>query len=78
MKEKLAAEIFIGTLKIKIYKHMQAVSKNVYFDVLNDIFDKYNNTYHQTIKMKPIHVKSDSFGILILVKKILNFKLVIM
>ena len=78
MKEKLAAEIFIGTLKIKIYKHMQAVSKNVYFDVLNDIFDKYNNTYHQTIKMKPIHVKSDSFAILILVKKILNFKLVIM
>ena len=78
MKEKLAAEIFIGTLKIKIYKHMQAVSKNVYFDVLNDIFDKYNNTNHQTIKMKPIHVKSDSFAILILVKKILNFKLVIM
>ena len=78
MKEKLAAEIFIGTLKIKIYKHMQAVSKNVYFDVLNDIFDKYNNTYHETIKMKPIHVKSDSFAILILVKKILNFKLVIM
>ena len=78
MKEKLAAEIFIGTLKIKIYKHMQAVSKNVYFDVLNDIFDKYNNTYHQTIKMKPIHVKSDSFAILILVKKILNFKLVVM
>ena len=78
MKEKLAAEIFIGTLKIKIYKHMQAVSKNVYFDVLNDIFDKDNNTYHQTIKMKPIHVKSDSFAILILVKKILNFKLVIM
>ena len=78
MKEKLAAEIFIGTLKIKIYKHMQAVSKNVYFDVLNDIFDKYNNTYHQTIKMKPIHVKSDSFAILILVKKIQNFKLVIM
>ena len=78
MKEKLAAEIFIGTLKIKIYKHMQAVSKNVSFDVLNDIFDKDNNTYHQTIKMKPIHVKSDSFAILILVKKILNFKLVIM
>ena len=76
-KNTVAAERFIGTLKNKIYKHI-AVSKNVYFDVLNDIFDKYNNTYHQTIKMKPIHVKSCSFAMLILVKKILNFKMVIM
>ena len=29
--------------KIKIYKHITAVSKNVYFDVLNNIIDKYNN-----------------------------------
>ena len=35
---------------------MTAVSKNVYFDVLNDIVDEYNNTYHRTIKMKPIDV----------------------
>ena len=41
---------------------MTAVSKNVYFDVLNDIADKYNNTYHRTIKMKPIYVKSDSYA----------------
>ena len=41
---------------------MAAISKNVYFDVLNDIVDKYNNTYHKTIKMKPIYVKSDSFA----------------
>ena len=40
---------------------MTAVSKNVYFDVLNDIVDEYNNTYHSTIKMKPIDVKSNSF-----------------
>ena len=40
---------------------MTAISKNVYFDVLDDIVDKYNNTYHRTIKMKPI-VKSDSFA----------------
>ena len=39
---------------------MTAVSKNVYFDVLDDIVDKYNNTYHKTIKMKPIDVKNDS------------------
>ena len=41
---------------------MTAVSKNVYFNVLDDIADKYNNTYHKTIKMKPIDVKSDYFA----------------
>ena len=40
---------------------MTAISKNGYFDVLNDIIDKYNKTYHRTIKMKPIDVKNDSF-----------------
>ena len=64
-------ERFIRTLENKISKHMTAVSKNVYIDVLDDIVDKYNNTYivdkynntyHRTIKMKPIDVKSDSFA----------------
>ena len=41
---------------------MTAISKNVYFDVLDDIVDKYNNTYHNTIKMNPIDVKSDFFA----------------
>ena len=41
---------------------MTANSENVYFNVLNDIVDEYNNTYHKTIKMKPIDVKSDSFA----------------
>ena len=36
------------------------VSKNVYFDVLDDIVDKYNNIYHRTIKIKPIDIKSSS------------------
>ena len=35
---------------------------NVYFDVLDDIVDKYNNTYHRNIKMKPIDVKSDFYS----------------
>ena len=56
------AERFIRTLQNKIDKHMTAISKNVYFDVLNDIVDEYNNTYHKTIKMKPIDVTSDSFA----------------
>ena len=41
---------------------MTAVSKNVYFNVLDDIVDEYNNTYHKTIEMKPIYIKNDSFG----------------
>ena len=41
---------------------MTSVSKNVYFDVLDDIVEKYNNTYHRTIKMKPIDLKSDSYA----------------
>ena len=56
------AERFIRTLKNKIYKHITAVSKNVYFDALNNIIDKYNNTYHSTIEMKPVDVKSNSYA----------------
>ena len=41
---------------------MTAVSKNVYFNVLNDILDEYNNTYHRILKMKPIDVKNDYFA----------------
>ena len=40
---------------------MTAISKNVYFDVLGDVVNKYNNTVHRTIKMKPINVTDDSF-----------------
>ena len=46
------------TLKSKIYKYMTSISKNVYIDKLDDIVNKYNNTCHRTIKMKPFHVKS--------------------
>ena len=55
----LIAERFIKTMKNKIFKHMTAVSKYIYFDVLDDIVDRYNNTVHRTIKMKPIDVTSD-------------------
>ena len=41
---------------------MTAISKNVYFDALNDIVGEYNNEYHKTIKMKPTDVKNDSFA----------------
>ena len=60
--KSVVAEIFIRNLKNKLFKHMTAVSKNVYFDVLDDIVNKYNNTVHKTIKMKPIDVTSDSYA----------------
>ena len=41
---------------------MTAISKNSYFDVLHDIVDKYNNTVHKSIKMKPIEVTSDYYA----------------
>ena len=58
--KSVVAERFIRTLKNKIFKHMAAISKNIYFDLLDDIFNKYNNTVHRTIKMKPVDVTSDS------------------
>ena len=58
--KSVVAERFIRTLKYKVFKHTTAISKNVYFDVL-DIVNKYNNTVHKTIKMKPIDVTDDSF-----------------
>ena len=59
--KSVVAEIFIRTLKNKIYKYMTAVSKNVYFDVLDDFVDKYSNTYHNRNKMIPVNVKSGSY-----------------
>ena len=50
--ESVAAERFIKTLKNKIYKRMTAISENVYYDLLDDIVDTYNNTWYSTIKMK--------------------------
>ena len=59
MKENLFfAERIITTVKNKIFKHITAVSKNVYFDVLDNIVNKYNNTAHRSIKMEPIDVTS--------------------
>ena len=58
--KSVVAERFIRTLKNKIYKYMTAISKNVYINKLDDIIDEYNNTYHETIKMKPIDVKDNT------------------
>ena len=60
--KSVVAERFIRTLKNRIFKHMTTISKNVYFDVLDNIVNKYKNTVHKTIKMKPIDVTSDSYA----------------
>ena len=59
--KSVVAERFIRTLKTKIFKYMMAISKNVYIDKLDDIVNKYNNTYHTTIKMKPFDVKNNTY-----------------
>ena len=60
--KSVVTERFIKTLKNKIFKHITAVSKNVYFDVLDDTVDNNNNTFHRIIGMKPIDVKSDCYA----------------
>ena len=57
--KSVVAERFIRTLKNKLYKHMTATGKKVYYDLLDDVANKYNNTWHNSVKMKPIDVKVD-------------------
>ena len=57
--KSVVVERFIRTLKNKLYKHITATNKNVYYNVLNDIVSEYNNTKHSTIKMKPINFKNN-------------------
>ena len=47
-RKYVIAEIFIETLNNKTYKYMTSISKNVYIDKLDDLVNKYNNTYNST------------------------------
>ena len=72
----VVAERFIKTLKIKIYKCVTSISKNLYIDKLDDIIIKYNHTYPSTIKMKPVEVKLITLMLSLvnkLMMEILNF-----
>ena len=51
--KSVVAERFIRTLKNKLYKHMTASG---YYNALDDVVNEYNNTKHNTIKMKLIDV----------------------
>ena len=74
--KSVIAKRFIKTLKNKIYKYTTSVSKNVCTNNLYDIINKYNDTYQNTIKMKPVNVKRNTY--ISCSKEILNLKLVIL
>ena len=59
--KSVVSERFIRILKNKILKYTTSITKNVYIDKLDDIVNEYNNTYHRTIKMKPIDVKDNAY-----------------
>ena len=63
--KSVVVERFIRALKNKLYKQMAAINKDLYYDVLDDIVNKYNNTKHSTIKMKPKDVKDDNHRVYI-------------
>ena len=58
-RKSVIAERFIRTLKI--YKCMTSISKNVYYDKLDDIANKYNNTYQRAVEMKPVNAKPSTY-----------------
>ena len=59
--KSVVAERFITTLNTKFYKYMTSVSQNIYIDKLDDAVSEYNNTYHRTIKMKPVDVEDNTY-----------------
>ena len=75
----VVAERFIRTLKNKIYKCMNSISTNAYIEKLDVLVNIYNNTYHITIKEKPVDVNSSTYILTLIkkiVRKILNLMLV--
>ena len=62
-EKSVVAETIIRALENKIYKCMTSISKNVNIDKLDDIMNKYNNSYHNTIKMKPVDVRSNTYTV---------------
>ena len=59
-EKSIVVERFTRTWKTKIYKYMTSVSKNLHIDKFDDIVGEYNNTYHRTIKIKPVDVKDNT------------------
>ena len=73
-------ERFIRTLKNKIYKYMTSISKSVFIDKLDDIVNKYNITYHRTIKWSLLmSIQAHKLTLIQkIIRKLLNLKFAIM
>ena len=69
----VVAEKLIRTLESKTYEYlwklMTSVSKNVYIDNLDNVVNKYNDTYHSTTKMKDFRIEK------VINKKVMNYML---
>ena len=48
------------TLKTRMYRYFTARGKNVWYDILNDLVEGYNNTYHRSIKLAPNQVTKNN------------------
>ena len=59
--KSIVPEKFIRTLKNKSDEYMTPISKNVYIYKLDNTVNEYHNTYHRTIKMKPVDVKENTY-----------------
>ena len=59
--DSVVVERLITTLKNKIYKYMTSISKTVYIDILDDIVNEYNNTYHRTNKLELFDVNLNTY-----------------
>ena len=62
-EKSVIVERLIRTLRNRICKCMTSISKKVYIDKLDDIVNKYNNTYHSTIETKPVNGKNPKLKI---------------
>ena len=78
--KSVVAERFVRILKDKMYKYMTSISKNMYIDKVGHIVNKYNNTYHSTIKITHVDIKPSTYiGFnKKIIRKIPNLKLVTM
>ena len=59
--KSVVPERFIRILKNKTYKYMISIPKNVYIGKLDDIVNKYSNTYHRTVKVNSADVKPSTY-----------------
>lgn len=53
------------TIRQRLGRVFTMNGNNRWIDIINDVVDSYNNSYHRTIKMKPIQVKKEHIPIIL-------------